>query len=103
MNELRSVVSDEAFAKLDPLAQEPRVSLEELVKRSLAAYMAHVKAEPDLEPLPLACGPIAQRCKTRPPLSKTSWWTSGRPQRSRSWSCATVRPIRSSWPPFCSF
>jgi hypothetical protein len=51
MKELRTVVSDEQFAALEHLAQELGVSLEDLMKRSLAAYMAQAKAEPIFEPI----------------------------------------------------
>jgi hypothetical protein len=51
MKELRAVVSDEDFATLEHLAQELGVSLEELVMRSLAAYMAQAKPEPVFEPI----------------------------------------------------
>ena len=39
MKELRAVISDEEFAALEHLAQELGVSLEDLMKRSLA-YLA---------------------------------------------------------------
>jgi Ribbon-helix-helix protein, copG family len=51
MKELRAVISDEEFATLEHLAQDLGVSLEELMKRSLAAYMAQVQAEPIFEPI----------------------------------------------------
>jgi hypothetical protein len=51
MKELRAVVSDEEVATLEHLGQELGVSLEQLVKRSLAAYMAQAKAEPAFEPI----------------------------------------------------
>jgi Ribbon-helix-helix protein, copG family len=51
MKELRAVISDEEFATLEHLAQELGVSLEELMKRSLAAYIAQAKAEPTFEPI----------------------------------------------------
>jgi len=44
MKELRAVVSDEEFTELDQLAQALGMSLEELLQRSLAAYVAQVKA-----------------------------------------------------------
>jgi hypothetical protein len=40
MKELRAVISDEEFATLEHLAQDLGVSLEELVRRSLTAYLA---------------------------------------------------------------
>jgi Ribbon-helix-helix protein, copG family len=51
MKELRAVISDEEFAALEHLAQELGVSLEDLMKRSLAAYIAQAKAEPIFEPI----------------------------------------------------
>ena len=51
MKELRAVISDEEFATLEHLAQDLGVSLEELIKRSLAAYLAQAKAEPAFEPI----------------------------------------------------
>jgi hypothetical protein len=49
VKELRTVISDEEFATLEHLAQGLGVSLEELVRRSLAAYM--VQAEATFEPI----------------------------------------------------
>ena len=49
MKELRAVISDEEFATLEHLAQDLGVSLEELVRRSLTAYLAQAKAEPAFE------------------------------------------------------
>jgi hypothetical protein len=51
MKELRAVISDEEFATLEHLAQDLGVSLEELVRRSLTAYLAQAKAEPAFEPI----------------------------------------------------
>jgi hypothetical protein len=51
MKELRAVISDEEFATLEHLAQDLGVSLEELVRRSLTAYVAQAKAEPTFEPI----------------------------------------------------
>ena len=51
MKELRAVVSDEEYATLERLAQELGVSLEELVMRSLAAYMAQANPEPAFDPI----------------------------------------------------
>jgi predicted Zn-ribbon and HTH transcriptional regulator len=49
MQELRAVVSEDEFVALEHLAQDLGVSLEELVRRSLAAYVAQAKAEPAFE------------------------------------------------------
>lgn len=51
MKELRAVVSDEEFAELERLAQGLGVSMEELVKRGLATYLAQAKTEPAFEPI----------------------------------------------------
>ena len=51
MKELRAIISDEEFATLEHLAQDLGVSLEELVRRSLTAYLAQAKAEPAFEPI----------------------------------------------------
>jgi hypothetical protein len=51
MKELRAVISDDEFATLEHLAQDLGVSLEELIKRSLAAYIPQAKAEPAFEPI----------------------------------------------------
>jgi hypothetical protein len=51
MKELRAVVSDDEFAELEHLAQALGVPMEELVKRSLAAYVAQAKAESAFEPI----------------------------------------------------
>jgi hypothetical protein len=49
MKELRAIISDEEFAALEHLAQELGVSLEDLMKQSLAAYITQV--EPVFEPI----------------------------------------------------
>jgi len=51
MKELHTVISDEEFAELEHFAQTLGVSMEELLKRSLAAYMAQAQAEPSFEPI----------------------------------------------------
>jgi hypothetical protein len=51
MKELRAIVSDDEFAELEHLAQALGVPMEELVKRSLAAYVAQARAEPAFEPV----------------------------------------------------
>jgi hypothetical protein len=51
MKELRAVVSDDEFVELEHLAHVLGVQMEELVKQSLAAYVAHAKAEPAFEPI----------------------------------------------------
>ena len=51
MKELRAVISDDEFATLEHLAQDLGVSLEELVRRSLAAYVAQAEAEATFKPI----------------------------------------------------
>jgi hypothetical protein len=51
MKELKAVISDEEFAELEQIAQAQGVSLEELVQRGLAAYVAQIKAESTFEPI----------------------------------------------------
>ena len=51
MKELRATVSDEEFAELEHLAQVLAVPLEELLLRSVAAYLTQVKAERTVEPI----------------------------------------------------
>ena len=50
MKELHATVSDEEFAELEPLAQALGVPLEELLLRSVAAYLTQVKAERAVAP-----------------------------------------------------
>ena len=51
MKELRVEVSDEEFATLEHLAQALGVSVEELLKRSIAAYLPQVQAALTFEPI----------------------------------------------------
>ena len=51
MKELRAMVSDEEFAELEHLAEVLGVPLEELLQRSVAAYLPQVKAELTFEPI----------------------------------------------------
>jgi hypothetical protein len=51
MKELHATVSDEEFAELEHLAEALGITLEELLKRSLAAYLPQVKAELTFEPI----------------------------------------------------
>jgi hypothetical protein len=51
MKELRVEVSDEECATLEHLAQALGVSVEELLKRSIAAYLPQVRAELTFEPI----------------------------------------------------
>jgi hypothetical protein len=51
MEELRVEVSDEEFATLEQLAQALEVSVEELLKRSVAVYLLQAQAELTFEPI----------------------------------------------------
>jgi hypothetical protein len=51
MKEIRIEVSDEEFTALEHLAQALGVSVEELLKRSVAAYVPQVQAELTFEPI----------------------------------------------------
>jgi hypothetical protein len=56
MQELRAVISDEEFATLEHLAQNLGVSLEELVRQSLATYLTQATAEPIFQPIGFGMG-----------------------------------------------
>jgi hypothetical protein len=51
MKELRVAVSDEEFTTLEHLAQALGVSVEELLKRSIVAYLPQAQAELPFEPI----------------------------------------------------
>ncbi len=51
MQELHATVSDEDFAELKHLAQILGVPLDELFRRSVAAYLTQVQAERAVEPI----------------------------------------------------
>jgi hypothetical protein len=51
MKELRVEVSDEGFATLEHLAQALGVSVEEVLKQSIAAYLPQAQAELTFEPI----------------------------------------------------
>lgn len=51
MKELRIVVSDEEGTELEQLAQTLGVTLEELLQRTVAAYLSQVRAERTFEPI----------------------------------------------------
>jgi hypothetical protein len=51
MKELHATVSDEGFAELEHLAPVLGVPLEELLLRSVVAYLAQVKAARAIEPI----------------------------------------------------
>jgi len=51
MQELHTTVSDEELAALEQLAQALGITLEALLKRSLAAYLPQAQAELTCEPI----------------------------------------------------
>lgn len=78
MQELRMVVSDEEGAEVEQLAQALGITLEELLKRSLAAYLAQVKAERTFEPI--GFGMWADR----PEMEDAATWVAD--LRARAWA-----------------
>lgn len=78
MQELRMVVSDEEGAEVEQLAQALGITLEELFKRSLAAYLAQVKAERTFEPI--GFGMWADR----PEMEDAARWVAD--LRARAWA-----------------
>ena len=66
MKELRIMVSDEEGARLERLAQTLGVTLEELLKRSVAAYLGRSRRGSPLSRSALGCGRTALRCRTPP-------------------------------------
>jgi hypothetical protein len=77
MKELRMVVSDDEGAELEHLAQALGITLEELLKRSLAAYLPQAKAELTFEPI--GFGMWADR----PEMQDTAKWVAD--LREREW------------------
>ena len=79
MKELQATVSDEAFAELEHLAQALGITLEALLKRSLAAYLPQAKAE-------LTCEPIGfGMWADRPEMQDAAQWVAD--LREREWRC----------------
>ena len=78
MKELRVEVSDEEFATLEHLAQALGVSVEELLKRSIAVYLPQVQAELTFEPI--GFGMWADR----PEMQEAAKWVAD--LREREWT-----------------
>ena len=76
MKELRAVISDEEFATLEHLGQDLGGSLEELVRRSLTAYLA--QAEATFEPIGFGMW------ANRPELQDAAKWVAE--LRHREWA-----------------
>ncbi len=51
MKELKTVVSDEAFHDLEQVAEGLGVPIEEILRRSVTAYLAEIRSEAALEPI----------------------------------------------------
>ena len=77
MKELRIVVSDEEWAELEHLTQALGVTVEELLKRSVAAYLPQVKA--DLTFGPIGFGMWADRPEMQDAAkwATRGWWRDG--------------------------
>ena len=82
MKELHATVSDEEFAELEHLAQALGLSLEELLQRSLAAYVAQAQAASAAEPAfePIGFGMWADR----PEMQDAAKWVAD--LRERAWT-----------------
>ena len=78
MQELRATVSDEVCAELEHLAQVLGVPLEELLRRSVVAYLTQVKAERAVEPI--GFGMWADR----PEMHDAAQWVAD--LRERAWT-----------------
>ncbi len=51
MKELKTVVSDEAFHDLEQVAEGLGVPIEEILRRSVTAYLAEIRSEAAFEPI----------------------------------------------------
>jgi hypothetical protein len=77
MKELRITVSDEEGAELEHLTQALGVTLEELLKRSVAAYLPQVKAELTFEPIGFGMWADRPEMQDAPKWSTRRWWRDG--------------------------
>ena len=77
MKELRIVVSDEEWAELEHLTQALGVTVEELLKRSVAAYLPQVKAELTFEPIGFGMWADRPEMQDAPKWSTRRWWRDG--------------------------
>jgi hypothetical protein len=77
MKELRIMVSDEEGAELEHLAQALGVTLEELLKRSVAAYLAQVKAELTFEPIGFGMWADRPEMQDAAKWATRTWWRDG--------------------------
>ena len=78
MKELHVLVSDEEFTEFEHCAQALGVSLEELRRRSLTAYVAQAKATPAFEPIGFGMW------ANRPEMQDAAKWVAKLRQRERS-------------------
>lgn len=51
MKELKATVSDEEFYELEQVAKAQGLPVREILRRSVAEYVAKIKAEPVFEPI----------------------------------------------------
>jgi hypothetical protein len=77
MKELRIVVSDEEWAELEHLTQTLGVTVEELLKRSVAAYLPQVKAELTFEPIGFGMWADRPEMQDAPKWATRRWWRDG--------------------------
>jgi hypothetical protein len=77
MKELRIMVSDEEGAELEHLAQALGATLEELLKRCVAAYLPQVKAELTFEPIGFGMWADRAEMQDAPNWARRRWWRDG--------------------------
>ena len=84
MKELRIMVSDEEGAELKHHVQALGVTLEELLKRCVAAYLPQVKAELTFEPIGFGMWADRPEMQDAPKWATRRWWRDGDAWQSRS-------------------
>jgi hypothetical protein len=77
MIELRIMISDEEGAELEHLAQALGVTLEELLKRCVAAYLPQVKEEITFEPIGFGMWADRPEMQDTPKTATRRWWRDG--------------------------
>jgi len=77
MKELRITVSDEEGAELEDFAQALGVTVEELLKRSVAAYLPQVKAEITFEPIGFGMWADRSEMQDAAKMATRRWWRDG--------------------------
>ena len=71
------MVSDEEWAELEPLTQALGVTVEELLKRSVAAYLPQVKAELTFEPIGFGMWADRPEMQDAAQWATRRWWRDG--------------------------